>query len=146
MEHLEHLTHDVTTDFGSDRNRKFRNFFIRTYLDAEHLHMLVTLCSNYALIFHDKEDSEPHFHCVMHFDSPHTLISIAKKVQKLTDHLANSTNEPKQKSHLQICAEPKTAFKYLTHTDASSKAKGKLIYSETEVLGEGFRSLKMTML
>lgn len=142
MSQMLHVTHDVTTRPHTDLKKNYRNFFVRTYLNKESVYSLVSLCSKWAFIYHDKDDAEPHFHVLMHFDNGRTVKSISKYLQCLAERQAKDFSMSIQKSHCEVCDEPKTAYKYLTHTDASSIAKGKTIYSDTEVYSEGVEFFK----
>lgn len=94
----------------SKNNLRSRQWFLMTYSSPDEFKPLLDVCLHYAYIFHDKEDSEPHYHIACVFKNARALSGLIS--------LINST----QNTFGEVVKVSLTAvFDYLTHKNDENK-------------------------
>lgn len=107
---------------------RFRDFFIRSYLPLEDLTNLLEekrkTINRYALIVHDKDDSEVHTHLFIRFKERRSLNAVLEEFPSV------DSAGVKQSTHVEVCKNEIKSVRYLMHLDNPEKFQ----YNESEVL------------
>ena len=90
-----------------DKNKRFYWFFVRSYEPPEKFTIIFQNCKNYAYIYHDKDNNEPHYHYLFQLknNTTHSAFLCAYNI----------------KMHSEVCGSPLGAFEYLTHKNHPDK-------------------------
>lgn len=111
--------------------RGTRAVFVRTYATAESLENALEGkgLEAYAYILHDKDGCEPHLHVVMLADRSRRGKDMYAWLKDCVDSKGELAN-----SEIEVVRSMDACHKYLTHSDDTSKQKGKHQYEEENII------------
>lgn len=112
-------------------SRGTRAIFVRTYATSESLERALDGkgLSSYAYIMHDKDGCEPHLHVVMLADRSRRGKDMYAWLKDCVDEKGQPCN-----SEVEIIKSMDACHRYLTHSDDTSKQKGKHQYAEQDII------------
>lgn len=99
-------------------NFRSRHWSLTTYSTLVEFSPLISQCSEYAYILHDKEESEPHYHILCIFKNAKTFTAVRSYIQGSQ----NTFGEPAR--------DLNALYRYLTHKDNPDKYH----YEDTEIV------------
>ena len=92
-----------------DYRRRSTWFFLMTYSSPEEFQTLLDKSTHFAYAYHDKDDNEPHYHVLVHFESARTGYACIKDIK-------SSSN-----TFLEEASNPVACYEYLTHKNDLDK-------------------------
>ncbi|AXF52639.1 MAG: replication protein [Inoviridae sp.] len=99
-------------------NYRSRHWSLTTYSTPQEFSPLLSLCSEYSYIYHNKEESEPHYHILCIFKNAKTFTAVRSYIQGSQ----NTFGEPAR--------DLNALYRYLTHKDNPDKHQ----YEDTEII------------
>lgn len=120
--------------------KKARAFSIITYCSKQQVAEIIGAHNSsiraYAYIYHDKDETVPHFHVVIRTFDAWTIMQIEKWWKGYVDTKGEEINTLVQRAN-----DLYALHEYITHSDAESKAMGKFQYSPNEIVSNGLFDL-----
>ena len=121
-------------------SKKVRAFSIITYCSKVQVGEVIgshyRSIRSYAYIFHDKDETVPHFHVVFRTFDAWSIPQIEKWFKGFVDEKGDPIN-----TFVQRAGDLYALHEYLTHSDAASKDEGKYQYSPSDIISNGLFDL-----
>ena len=118
----------------SEKKTRFHSLI--TYATEKQIQIVLSKHLNsiraFAYIYHDKDETEPHYHVVIRTHTSWSTAMIERWFKGLTDKEGEILNTFSQPVGNMIALE-----EYLTHADFESRQKGKHLYKRTEIKDHG---------
>lgn len=119
-------------------SKRTRVFSLITYIGEDNIKEVIQLHSRsiraWAYIYHDKEESTPHWHLLIRTYDAWSTNQILKWFDKYKNEInENTLGQPATDMH--------ALRDYITHSDYESRQKGKHLYDEKDIVDGGMFAL-----
>ena len=130
----------ANTPNTTNSSKKFRAFSVITYCSKSQIAEVIGSHNSsiraYAYIYHDKDETEPHWHLVLRTFDAWSIPQIEKWWKGFIDEKGESIN-----TFVQRATDLYALHEYLTHSDPQSKEEGKHQYSPSDIISNGLFDL-----